>query len=89
MTFSTANQPRPAMIARGGEAVVISSTDHSCTFPTCKIWAQTGGNIKVQMADDTDVTFLGVADATMLDGVMAKKVYKVGTTAQGMVVLWG
>ncbi len=77
------------MMARGGEAVDISSVDHTCTHPAIKLYARTTGDVKVQMADDTDVIFVGVAAQSTIDNVVFKKVYKSGTTADGMVVLWG
>ena len=89
MGFTTADQPRPAMMARGGEAVDISSTDHTCAFPAHSLYARTSGDVKVLMVDGTDVTFVGIPNQTKLDNVSFTKVYKTGTTADGMVVLWG
>jgi len=87
--FDKSDREMVTLIARGGEAVDISSADHQCKFPTCSIYARTGGDIKLGMADGTELTLIGVANQTHLRDICAKTVAKTGTTAAGMVVFWG
>ena len=71
----------------GGQAVDISSTDHTPTSCTRALWVGTTGNVKVTLLSGSVVTFNNVQDGTVLP-VRAVLVWKTGTTASDMVALW-
>ena len=96
MSFTAANEPRPAMTARGGANVTYTGGEYSPTYPTCKIWVGSVGDLKLLMADGTTVTFDQVPSNTMLEGIMATKIYEVagpgtatGTEASELIAFWG
>jgi len=73
----------------GGEAVDISSTDHTISGANASrgVYITTGGNIKVAMVEGQDLTITGVPDDTTLP-LAVTKVYRTGTTASGMFLFW-
>jgi hypothetical protein len=73
--------------AVGAEAVDISADDDTPTKPSKGLWVGGVGNVKVDLADGSTVTFTAVQAGTLLP-VQVTKVYKTGTTATAMVFLW-
>lgn len=70
-----------------GEAVDISSADHTASN-TCKaLWVGTAGNVKCDVAGTTGITFNNVQDGTLLP-FRITVVVKTGTTASNMVAVW-
>ncbi|MDD5006661.1 MAG: hypothetical protein PHS33_09210 [Candidatus Omnitrophica bacterium] len=73
---------------RFAEAVVLSSTDHTCKYNSV-IYVGTGGGIstvKVATVGGQDVTFTSVPSGTIIP-LMVTKVYKTGTDATNLVAL--
>lgn len=73
--------------ANGAEAVVISSVDHAATHASKALYVGETGNVKVDMRGGQAVTFVGVVAGTVLP-IRVTKVYKTGTNAASMVILW-
>ena len=72
----------------GGEAVVISAADHTATTKSRALWVGSFGNVKVDLRDGAStITFNNVQDGTLLP-FRVVKVYKTGTTASNMVLVW-
>jgi len=71
----------------GGEAVDISSTDHTATTRSRSLWVGTSGIVKVVMRGGATLTFNNVQDGTMLP-IRVTSVSKTTTTASNMVLLW-
>ena len=71
----------------GGQAVDISAADHTPTKPSKARGVGGSGNVKGTRADGSVITFTGVQTGTLLP-VQATLVWKVGTTATSMVLLW-
>lgn len=69
----------------GGEAVDISSTDHTLT-KTGLIYIGTSGDIKVDTHAGTALTFPNHPVGYLL--MFVTKVYKTGTAASNMVAIW-
>lgn len=85
-SFSTYSNTLASPIV-GAEAVDISTTNHTCSETSRAIWVGTGGNLIVDLADSTGITFTNVQDGTLLPARVAK-VIKTSTTASNMVVVW-
>lgn len=73
--------------ANGGEAVVITSADHTATQVGRGLWVGGAGAVKVTTKDGSVIVFSGVAAGTMLP-VRVKTVWRVGTDATLMVIVW-
>ena len=73
--------------AYAGEAVDISSTDHTPTSQTRGIYVGTGGDVKVTLLSGDVVTFPAVLDGSILP-IRAVLIWRTGTTASNMVALW-
>lgn len=73
--------------ANGGEAVDISSTNHTATTKGRALYVGTGGTvIGVTRGGDT-LTLANVQDGTVLP-IRFASITKTGTTADNMVLLW-
>lgn len=70
----------------GGESVDLSTTDYTPTKEARWIMATTGGQVKVDTIDGSTIT-LTIQSGGMI-GVFVTKIYKVGTTASGLVAGW-
>jgi hypothetical protein len=73
--------------ASGGQAVDISSTDHTPTSCTRGLYVGEYGDVKVTLLDASVVTFVGVLGGTILP-VRATLIWKTGTTATSIVALF-
>lgn len=62
------------------------STDLS-TEPCRAVWVGTAGNLKVTMADNTQVTFTGIPAGCLIP-IRAKRVWATGTTAGAIVAVY-
>lgn len=71
----------------GGQAVDISSTDHTPTSCTRAIWVGTTGTVKVTTLSGDVLTIVNVQDGTLLP-IRAVLIWRTGTTASNMVAMW-
>lgn len=75
------------------DASSITASDSASISPTRAIWIGTGGDIKVQMAEDKAgsggdvVTFKNVVDGQLLP-LSVVKIYDTDTTATDILVIW-
>jgi hypothetical protein len=74
--------------ATSAVAVNLAGADVPFNEPMLSVFVGGAGNLKVDMADGTTVTFTGVAAGTLLP-IQVKKIYAAanGTTATNIVVL--
>lgn len=70
-----------------GEAVVLSSTDHTPTKQTRAVFVGGAGALKVRMSSGKTVTLTGVLAGAWLP-LSVTKVFRTGTTATNIVALW-
>ena len=71
----------------GGEEVDISAANHTCQGGVSRsLFIGIGGDVKVKTRDGSILTF-HVQDGTELH-VQVDMVYKIGTDAQSMVLMW-
>jgi len=81
-------EPHMTVGILGGEAVDISSGNHTITKRPCRgLWVGTGGNVKIAAADGDDITFTNVQSGTLIPLADAATVYQTGTTASNMLAL--
>jgi hypothetical protein len=71
----------------GGEAIVISGSDHTLTYASRALWVGSTGSVKVDMIGGATLTFVNVQDGTLLP-IRISKVYQTGTSAQNLVAVW-
>ena len=73
----------------GGEAVVISSTDHTASYTARRIHVggAGGGALKVTTVDGSVLTFAGVTANTLFE-IAIVLVWKTGTDVTNMTLLW-
>ena len=74
------------IIGREATAVDLSSTDYTDARPFY-IWVGVGGDVKVDLINSTGVTFKNVPEGWL--EVWARKVYKVGTSADELLACRG
>ena len=86
MSGGSVNNDRSEPV-RGGRAVNIAATDHTCTAQTRAIWCGVGGDLKVTTHDGSVLTFAGVLDGSIVP-VHARLIWKTGTGAASMLELW-
>jgi hypothetical protein len=86
-TINTDDSARLESPVASGEAVDISSADHTPTSCTRALWVGTGGDVKVTLLSGSVVTLANVPDGTLLP-VRALLVWNVGSTATDIVALW-
>lgn len=70
-----------------GEAVDISTTDHTFSKYTRSVYVGTGGTLIVTTVGGTSLTYLNVQDGSFLP-IRVKSVTKTGTTASDILGLW-
>ena len=73
--------------ALGAVAVTPSDTTDLATVPTKGIYVGASGDVKVDMADGTTVTFTSLADG-MIHPISCKRVYATGTSATGILAVY-
>jgi hypothetical protein len=72
--------------ASGGVEIDLSGGDATCQCGRA-VYVGVAGDVKVQMKDGSVITFRNVA-AGCERPWRVKKIFKLGTTADGIVVLW-
>lgn len=74
--------------AANAAAVDLSSTDATIAPPSRGIYVSGAGDVKVDLVGgQTGITFAAVPAGSILP-VQVSKIYKTGSTATSMVVLW-
>jgi len=81
--FSVENNPNPA----GYAATVTPSDAVNLTQNARALYVGVGGNITVNLLDDTSVVFANVPTGSILP-VRAKRVLATGTTASSLIALY-
>lgn len=77
----------PHTLYFGGEAVDISTTDHTFTKTARALWVGTTGDIAVETLDGSTLTFSSVS-AGWFEKVVITKVLQSGTTATNLQGVW-
>ena len=81
---------KPFIDGRGNAytAVAVAPNDSTdLTNPGAALYVGTGGNIKVNMADNTTITFNNVQDGTVLP-ILVNRVHSTDTTATNIIALY-
>lgn len=84
MAFATRHETGPAI---GAASVTPNDGADLAKIPTRGLWIGGAGNVKVDMADGTTVTFVGATAGSILP-VQVKRVYATGTTATSITALY-
>ena len=86
MSYETDRKLNFSMMA-SGEAIDLSATDYE-PGRSFTIFVGVGGDVKVDLAEDGDgLTYENQFDGTWMP-IVAKKVYKTGTTATNLKAGW-
>lgn len=73
--------------AAGGESVDISSGDDTLSKESRGIYVGSGGDLKVDLADGSTLTFVGLL-AGVVHPLRVVKVYQTGTDADNIVAVY-